>query len=49
VLGHGASTNMEHRGMERLAREFGRHGLHTLRFNFLYTEKKRALRTGCLA
>ena len=41
ILGHGASTNMEHRTMERLAREFLRQGLHVARFNFLYTEKKK--------
>src|SRR3954470_13086788 len=40
ILGHGASTNMEHRTMESLAREFLRQGLHVARFNFLYTEKK---------
>lgn len=41
VLGHGASTNMEHRTMENLATEFLKHGLSVVRFNFLYTEKKK--------
>ena len=41
VLGHGASTHMEHRTMVNLAREFRARGLHVIRFNFLYTEKKK--------
>jgi predicted alpha/beta-hydrolase family hydrolase len=41
VLGHGASTNMEHRTMESLARTFRGRGLSVVRFNFLYTEKKK--------
>src|SRR5438477_7213499 len=41
VLGHGASTNMEHSGIENLATEFLSHGLSVVRFNFLYTEKKK--------
>jgi predicted alpha/beta-hydrolase family hydrolase len=41
ILGHGASTNMEHRTMESLARTFLGRGLHVARFNFLYTEKKK--------
>ena len=41
VLCHGASTNMEHRTMENLARTFLVGGLHVARFNFMYTEKKK--------
>src|SRR5579862_7011093 len=41
VLGHGASTNMEHPTMEKLAAEFLLRGLSVVRFNFLYTEKKK--------
>jgi uncharacterized protein len=41
VLGHGASTDMEHRGMASYAAEFTSRGLHVVRFNFLYTEKKK--------
>ena len=41
VLGHGASTNMEHRTMEKLAAAFLAQGLSVVRFNFLYTEKKK--------
>jgi predicted alpha/beta-hydrolase family hydrolase len=41
VLGHGASTNMEHRGMAGYAGEFTARGLNVVRFNFLYTEKKK--------
>jgi len=41
VLGHGASTNMEHRTMENLAAAFLAQGLSVVRFNFLYTEKKK--------
>ncbi|HZO89169.1 MAG TPA: alpha/beta fold hydrolase [Chthonomonadaceae bacterium] len=41
VLGHGASTHMEHPTMERLAREFLSRGLSVVRFNFLYTDKKK--------
>jgi uncharacterized protein len=41
VLGHGASTNMEHRTMVNLARTFVDRGLAVARFNFLYTEKKK--------
>lgn len=41
VLGHGASTNMEHRGMAGYAGEFIDRGLSVVRFNFLYTEKKK--------
>jgi predicted alpha/beta-hydrolase family hydrolase len=41
VLGHGASTDMEHRGMVGYAAQFGSRGLHVVRFNFLYTEKKK--------
>jgi predicted alpha/beta-hydrolase family hydrolase len=41
VLGHGASTNMDHRGMAGYAAEFSARGLNVVRFNFLYTEKKK--------
>ena len=41
VLGHGASTSMEHRTMENLAAEFLARGLSVARFNFLYTEKQK--------
>jgi predicted alpha/beta-hydrolase family hydrolase len=41
VLGHGASTNMQHRTMETLAAEFLARGLSVVRFNFLYTELKK--------
>lgn len=41
VLGHGASTNREHGGMERLATALVSVGLSVVRFNFLYTEKKK--------
>jgi hypothetical protein len=41
VLGHGASTNMEHRTMANLAGALLGAGLHVVRFNFLYTEQKR--------
>jgi predicted alpha/beta-hydrolase family hydrolase len=39
VLGHGASTNREHRTMENLAAAFRARGLSVVRFNFLYTER----------
>jgi predicted alpha/beta-hydrolase family hydrolase len=38
VLGHGASTNMQHRTMENLATTYLARGLSVVRFNFLYTE-----------
>lgn len=41
VLGHGASTNMEHRTMQNLAVAMRDAGLSVVRFNFLYTEQKR--------
>src|SRR5690349_426454 len=41
ALGHGASTNMEHRTMQNLASALLDAGLHVVRFNFLYTEQKR--------
>jgi predicted alpha/beta-hydrolase family hydrolase len=41
VLGHGASTHMEHRTTLSLAGAFLARGLHVVRFNFLYTEKKK--------
>ena len=42
VLGHGASTNMEHRTMQNLAKALLAAGLHVVRYNFLYTEQKRS-------
>ena len=42
VLGHGASTNMEHRAMQNLAITFCAQGLRVVRFNFLYTEKHKS-------
>jgi predicted alpha/beta-hydrolase family hydrolase len=42
VLGHGASTSMEHRTMQNLARALTNAGLHVVRFNFMYTEQKRS-------
>jgi predicted alpha/beta-hydrolase family hydrolase len=41
VLGHGASSHMEHRTTLSLAGAFLARGLHVVRFNFLYTEKKK--------
>ncbi len=41
VLGHGASTSMEHATMVKLAAQLSRQGLNVVRFNFLYTEKKK--------
>ena len=41
VLGHGASTNMEHRTLENLAGAFLSRGLSVVRFNFLYMEKQK--------
>lgn len=41
VLGHGASTHREHRTMQNLAATFLSRGLSVVRFNFLYTEKKK--------
>jgi predicted alpha/beta-hydrolase family hydrolase len=41
VLGHGASTNMEHATMKNLAASFLERGLSVVRFNFLYTEKQK--------
>jgi predicted alpha/beta-hydrolase family hydrolase len=41
VLGHGASTDREHPTMQRLASTFLDNGLSVVRFNFLYTEKKK--------
>src|SRR5438067_386828 len=41
VLGHGASTSMEHWTLENLAAEFLSRGLSVVRFNFLYMEKKK--------
>ncbi|HLJ54458.1 MAG TPA: alpha/beta fold hydrolase [Chthonomonadaceae bacterium] len=42
ALGHGASTNMEHRSMESRAAALVAAGLTVVRFNFLYTEQKRS-------
>jgi predicted alpha/beta-hydrolase family hydrolase len=41
VLGHGASTNMEHPTMQKLTAAFVERGLSVVRFNFLYTEKQK--------
>ena len=41
ILGHGASTNMEHRTMQNLASTFTSIGMNVVRFNFLYTELKK--------
>ena len=41
VLGHGASTNRAHPIMESLAAVLLANGLSVVRFNFLYTEKKK--------
>lgn len=41
ILGHGASTNREHTTMANLAATLLAHGLSVVRFNFLYTEKKK--------
>jgi uncharacterized protein len=41
VLAHGASSHMEHRTSQSLAATFLGRGLHVVRFNFLYTEKKK--------
>lgn len=40
VLAPGASAHMEHRTLAGLAGEFRSRGLHVVRFNFLYQEKK---------
>lgn len=42
LLGHGASSHMEHRTVASLAGEFVRRGFDVVRFNFLYTEQKRS-------
>lgn len=41
VLGHGASTSMEHRTMENLAATLLAHGISVVRFHFLYMEKQK--------
>jgi predicted alpha/beta-hydrolase family hydrolase len=41
VLGHGASTSREHPTMGRLAAAFLAEGISVVRFNSLYTEKKK--------
>ncbi len=41
VLGHGASTNMDHRTMQNLAAALHGAGLDVVRFNFLYSEQRR--------
>jgi len=40
VLAHGAGGHMEHRHLADLASVFRSRGLHVVRFNFLYKEKK---------
>lgn len=41
VLGHGASTNMRHSTMERIAEALADRGIATFRFNFPYSESGR--------
>jgi predicted alpha/beta-hydrolase family hydrolase len=41
IQAHGASTHMEHRTTLNLAQEFRGRGLGVVRFNFVYTEKKK--------
>ena len=40
LLAHGAGGHMEHRHMTELAAQLRSRGLHVVRFNFLYKEKK---------
>jgi predicted alpha/beta-hydrolase family hydrolase len=39
VLGHGASTNMRHAIMQRIAEALAERGIATFRYNFPYSEK----------
>lgn len=41
VCAHGAGGNMHDRGVQAVARELRGRGLDVVRFNFLYTERKR--------
>lgn len=41
VLGHGASTNMRHATMERIADALAERGIATFRYNFPYSENGR--------
>jgi predicted alpha/beta-hydrolase family hydrolase len=40
VCGHGAGGNLADRGVVRTARVLREHGMHTVRFNFAYRERK---------
>lgn len=41
VLAHGAGAGMDHPFMKSLADALAKHGVTTVRFNFLFTEKKK--------
>jgi predicted alpha/beta-hydrolase family hydrolase len=41
IQAHGASTHMDHRTTLNLAQEFRSQGVGVVRFNFIYTEKKK--------
>ena len=40
VFAHGAGGNLADRGVVATARTLREHGLHTVRYNFLYRERK---------
>ena len=40
ICGHGAGGNLADRGVVRTAQVMREHGLHTVRFNFVYRERK---------
>jgi predicted alpha/beta-hydrolase family hydrolase len=40
VFAHGAGGHMDDRAMTQMSAEFCRHGIHVVRFNFLYREKR---------
>ena len=40
VFGHGAGGNLADRGVVKTAQVLREHGLHTVRFNFVYRERK---------
>jgi len=42
VLGHGASTNMRHATLQRIAEALAQAGVATFRYNFPYSEQRRA-------
>ena len=42
VCGHGAGGNLADRGVVRTAQALRQHGLHTIRYNFAYRERKRS-------